>query len=220
MSFGKRELKPAPLSKLIKVSRKLLRTSALPVQQIVMERMAYKQAIPQEKGFLTGTGANQPLGVYTPSSDGISTDRDVLTGAVTTYTFDGLKNAKYSLKAQYLRNARWNLHRDGVAKIAKLKDGNGRYLWQDSVVENEPDRLLGVPVDQSEFTPNTFTASLYVGMIADFSYYWIAQSLAIEIQRLDELYARTNQVGYITRSEVDGMPVLEEAFARLKTDAS
>ena len=218
MAFGKRELKPAPLAKRIKVSKKLLRTSALPVANIVMERMAHKQAIPQEKGFLLGTGAGQPLGVYTASTDGISTGRDVLTGSATTFTFDGLKNAKYSLKAPYLRNARWNLHRDGVAIIAKLKDGDGRYLWQDSVVENEPDRLLGLPVDMSEFTPNTFTTGLYVGMLADFSHYWIAQSLAIEIQRLDELYAETNQIGYITRSEVDGMPVLEEAFARLITD--
>jgi hypothetical protein len=30
-----------------------------------------------------------------------------------------------------------------------------------------------------------------------------------------ELYAETNQVGYIGRMEVDGMPVLEEAFSRL-----
>ncbi len=37
------------------------------------------------------------------------------------------------------------------------------------------------------------------------------------IQRLAELYAATNQVGFIARKETDGMPVLEEAFARLIT---
>ena len=36
------------------------------------------------------------------------------------------------------------------------------------------------------------------------------------IQRLNELYARTNQVGFIGRLETDGMPVLGEAFARVK----
>ncbi len=37
-----------------------------------------------------------------------------------------------------------------------------------------------------------------------------------DLQVLVELYAATNQNGYIARAEVDGMPVLEEAFARLK----
>jgi hypothetical protein len=32
---------------------------------------------------------------------------------------------------------------------------------------------------------------------------------------LDELFAATNQVGLVIRSETDGMPVLAEAFARV-----
>ena len=35
-------------------------------------------------------------------------------------------------------------------------------------------------------------------------------------QRLVEVYARQNQIGYIIRVESDGMPVLAEAFARMK----
>lgn len=52
-------------------------------------------------------------------------------------------------------------------------------------------------------------------MIADFSYYWIADALSMQVQRLIELYAESNQVGYIGRLETDGMPVLEEAFVRV-----
>ena len=37
----------------------------------------------------------------------------------------------------------------------------------------------------------------------------------MELQRLDELYAATNQVGFIGRMELDGMPVLAEAFTRV-----
>ena len=36
------------------------------------------------------------------------------------------------------------------------------------------------------------------------------------VQRLVELYAETNQTGFIGRVETDGMPVLAEAFARVK----
>jgi hypothetical protein len=34
-------------------------------------------------------------------------------------------------------------------------------------------------------------------------------------QRLVELFAATNQVGFIGRRELDGMPVLSEAFVRV-----
>jgi len=50
----------------------------------------------------------------------------------------------------------------------------------------------------------------------DFSFYWIADALDMQIQRLDELYAESNQVGFIGRLETDGMPVLEDAFRRLQ----
>jgi HK97 family phage major capsid protein len=75
---------------------------------------------------------------------------------------------------------------------------------------------LGVPVYASEYAPNTFTTGLYVGIIGDYSQYWVAMALDMRIQRLNELYAATNQVGFISRAEVDGMPVIEAAFARVK----
>lgn len=215
-AFGKRELTPNPLAKRIKISNKLLRQVPA-VENLIMARLAYKFGISEEKAFLTGSGAKRPLGIFTASNDGIPTTRDVLTGSGTDYTMDGLISAKYSLKAGYQRSARWLFHRDGVAKIAKLKDSQGQYLWQPSKREGEPDMLLGVPVLQSEYVPNTFTTGQYVGMIADFSYYWIVDALDVQIQRLTELYAETNQTGFIARKETDGMPVLSEAFARIKT---
>jgi len=217
MSFGARELRPHPLAKRIKVSNKLLRASVQPVDTLVIARLAYKFGVTQEKAHLTGTGAGQPLGLFTASAMGISTGRDVSTDNTSTaITMDGLLNAKYALKGQYQRTAEWLFHRDGVKMIAKLKDNDGQYLWQPSKREGEPDMLLGRPVNMSEYVPNTFTTGLYVGMFGDFSQYWIADAMDMQVQALKELYAETNQTGYIGRLESDGMPVLEEAFARVK----
>ena len=216
MSFGQRSLTPHPLAKRIKISRTLL--NKLPsAETLVRNRLAYKFGITQEKNFLTGTGVNQPLGVFTASTQGISTSRDVSTDNTTTaVTMDGLINAKFSLKMNYWPRARWLFHRDGVKMISKLKDGSGDYIWRESTRAGEPDRLLGLPVYMSEYVPNTFTTGLYVGLLGDFGNYWIADSLNMEVQRLVELYSGTNQVGLIGRMESDGMPVLEEAFARVK----
>lgn len=216
MAFGKRVLRPHPFAKRIKVSNDLLRKSLLPAESIVLQRLAYKFGVTEEQGFMTGSGVAKPLGVFVASADGIATTRDVATGNTTTaITFDGLINAKYSVKPQYWAKASWTFHRDTVKMITKLKDGDGQYLWRPSVRDGEPDRVLGHPMDISEYAPSTFTTGLYVGLFGDMSFYWIADAMNMQMQRLAELYAETNQVGFIGRQEVDGMPVLGEAFARV-----
>jgi len=221
MKFGKRELKPHPLAKRIKVSNKLLRLASQGAEALVRERLGYKFAVTAEKAYMTGNGAGKPLGLFTASADGINTDRDVSTGNTTTgIGEDNLLEVKYALKAQYWARARWLFSREAVKQIAKLKDNDGKFLWEQSMQAGQPDRLLGFPVLMSEFVPNTFTASKYVGMFGDFSAYWIARSMDLEIQRLVELYAEKNQTGFIGRLEGDGMPVLGEPFVRIQLAAS
>lgn len=218
MTFGKRELKPNQLSKLVKVSMKLLRTSAIPVESLVSQRLAYKFAITEEKAFLLGSGTGEPLGLFTVSTDGISAARDVpSTGG--NITADSLIDAKYALKAQYRNGAQWIFHRDVVKLIAKLKDNDDQYLWRPGISLGQPDTLLNLPVNESEYAPNTVAVDNYVGIIGNFRYYWIAELMGMELQRLNELFAQTSQVGFIGRMWVDGAPVLESAFARIKIAA-
>ena len=221
MAFGRRELRPHPLAKRVKLSRKLLRQSAIDVEAFVRSRLGYKFGVTQEKAFLNGTGAQQPLGVFTASASGISTARDVSTGNTTTaIQADNLIEVKYSIKAQYWPRARWIFHRDALKQIRKLKDGDGQYLWTPGVGQSltggSGDRIIELPFLLSEFAPNTFTTGKYVGILGDFSFYQIADALSMEVQLLNELYAEQNQVGLIARMETDGAPVLEEAFARVK----
>jgi len=153
------------------------------------------------------------------SNDGIPTTRDITASSATAFTGDDLQDVKYGLKPQYRMAAAWLLHRDAVKRAAKLKDGNGQYMLQAGLSADIPDRILGLPFLESEFAPNTFTASQYVALLGDFSWYWIADALDMTIQRLVELYAESNQVGFIARYEGDGMPVQPEAFSRLKLAA-
>jgi len=216
MAFARRELTPRPLAKRIKVSNTLL-AQAPDVEALIVDRLSYIMAVPQEKKFLTGAGTTEPLGVFTASADGVPTSRDVSTGNTeTAVTFDGLISTKYMLKGQYWNRANWLFHRNVLAEVAKLKDDNKQYIWRESARVGEPDRLLGLPVYMSEYAPSTMTTGLYAGILGDFSNYWIADSKSLSIQRLVELYAATNQVGFIARAECDGMPVLGEAFVRVK----
>ena len=222
VSLGKRELKPIEMKKAVKIAYKLLRNSRIDFGGFVQERIAYKFALPQERAFLVGTGANQPLGVFTASADGIETGRDVAAASSTVLVGDDFIDALYGLKGQYQNKASWLLHRTVVKAARKLKTSQGEYIWTPegmvgkSLVGNAPGMLLGRPFYMSEYVPNTQTTGLYVGIVGDFSHYWIVDGEDMRVQVLNELYARTSQVGYHVEASCDGAPVLEEAFSRLK----
>lgn len=218
LAFGKRELKPQPYTKLIKVSKTLLR-NAPNADAKVRERMVYAAARTQEKEFLNGTGDQGALGVFVANSDGISTSRDIATGNTSSaVTYAGLVSAKMGLKQAHRNNpnTRWLFHKDAISQIMKLTDDQSRPIWQPDMRLGQPDSVLNVPVLESEFAPNTFTTGLYVGIIGNFQYYWVAESMQFEIMVAGELYMATNQNGYFCRMEFDGQPVLEEAFVRVK----
>jgi HK97 family phage major capsid protein len=216
MSFGRRDLKPQLVAKLEKVSMQLL-AKAPNVESIVGDRLAYKVGVTLENAYYNGDGNSKPLGLFTASDAGIPTSRDVSTGNTNTaITFDGLINAVGTIKEGYLAGCGWHVHRDFTTMARKLKDGQGQYLWQPSLVAGQPDTILGFPVYRTEYAPNTFTAGLYVGVFGNLNYYQIADGLNMSVQRLNELYARTNQIGFIVRAFTDGMPIFGEAFARVK----
>lgn len=216
MSFDKRELTPHPLARYIKVSKKLIRANPQ-VDGLIRDRLSARFAIVEENKFLNGSGANQPLGIFTASALGIGTSRDMSTGNTATGILpDNLVNCKYHLRAQYRRNARWVFSRDGIKMIRKLKDGEGNYIWKLGLSADRPDTILDLPFDESEYCPNVFTTGQYVGALCNWQFYWIADALSMEIQVLTELFAATNQNGYVGRKETDAMPVLEEAFVRVK----
>lgn len=215
--FGKRELTPHQLTKLVKISNKLLASSTMPIEQFIKERLGYKFGVTQESVFATGNGAQQPLGLFTASDLGIGTAYDVVgVNTATEIKADSLMDALYDLPDADQANATWMFHRTGIKMLRKIKDGNGQYIWQPGLTGGNPATILEKPYVTSEYCPHTYTSGLYVGIVGNFKYYWIVRRFALAIQVLKELYALTNQTGYVGRLEVDAMPVRGSAFRRIK----
>jgi len=219
-----RDFKPQQLTKEIDVSMKLLRTAALSPESIVRDRMAAKFAAAEEKAYLTGDGSGKPLGIFATSGTGaIPTSRDCTTAATTTaFTSDILRAARFMLRPAYRSGARWLLCTDALSKIYLFKDAvNGSYMWQPSLIAGVADTIDGFPVDESEYSPNTFTAGLYFGALVNWNKgYFIADLMDVTIQRLNELLARNSKVGFIGRKFTDGGPIDAQAFVRLKLAAT
>jgi HK97 family phage major capsid protein len=212
--YGKRTLTPNYINGSVVISRDLLR-NVPSAEGMVMEEVAINLGETLEPALLTGDGNQKPLGLMTASTDGISTTRDV-TSAATAFTFDDFVNQKFSLKLKYRNDAQWMLHRTILNQTALLKSGDGMYLWSPSRTVGEPDQILGLPVTETEWMPFATTSGLYYSLLGNFNYYWIVYELSMQMQRLIELRARTNENEYLFRAKLDGAPILEEAFVRGK----
>jgi HK97 family phage major capsid protein len=220
MAFGRRELKPSMVVKRLDVSRRLLQR--MPgVESFVLSRLAYKHAVMEEKAFLSGDGLGKPLGLFTASANGISTSRDVNSGANTAFTSDALKAGILTLKAQYRSRAIAICHRDTFTKLAQLKDGENRYYMQYNLAEPDVPRIMGIPVYESEFAPSGSTQNTYGMVVGDMSYYAIADALTTTVERVgnDTTSNNANKTYFYLRKETDAMPIMQVAFVRFKYSA-
>lgn len=67
-----------------------------------------------------------------------------------TLTADSLIDLKFKLRAKYRKNAVWVMNSNTAAKVQKLKNGNGDYIWRDRLQSGDPDTLLGLSVHYLE----------------------------------------------------------------------
>lgn len=219
--FGQRRLSPKPLAKRIKVSNTLLRVPTFDVEAYVRDCLAYKFAVPEEYAFIQGTGdATQPRGILeTPSLPTYTT------ATSNTLTGDDIINWVYTLPAAYAGQARILCNRSFIRHVRTLKTTAGDYVWQPSLQGGLPNQIVDTPYVVSDQFPTGLDANdayednAIIAVIGDFSYYWIVDALGMTVQRLNELYAETNEVGFIGRKEVDGQAVLAEAFLALEIKA-
>lgn len=226
LAFGNFELDPNPASKLVKISETLLRDSAIDIEGLIARKLGYRFGVTLEKGFLTGDGSGKPDGVFTTA--GISTARDLQlpTGNATDIlssvagTVDTFVKAKFRIKEGYHAGLVWLMNRLIFEKVALFKDSDNNYILTPAIIAGENDRIRGVAVKLSEYAPSTVSANSYVALLGNFKNYMATVVQPFRIQRLNELYAATNQVGFIGRMEADGACANEEAFIRIKASAA
>ena len=214
--FGDRELNPHPSAKRVKVSNTLLAAPGMDVESVVMQRLQYRYAATAEKAYMTGDGARKPLGLFTPSANGIPTTRDKTGGTSQVVDYALLAGMVYNQKEAYWPNCRWIFNRVILEDIRTLTNPNGQYIWQPNFQQGQPQTVLGFPIVSSEFAPAGKTTGSYIGVFGDFRFYWILDALNVTVQRNPFLYQEKNQTGFFARYEGDGAPVLAEAFTRGK----
>ncbi|MDO4548827.1 MAG: phage major capsid protein [Clostridia bacterium] len=215
-AFGQISLGAHKVGSMIRVSEELLHDSAFDLAAYITAEFARRVGAAEEEAILTGDGSHKPTGLLHAS---LGAETGVTTAAVAAITADELIDLQHSLKAGYRRRAAFIMNDAVVKLIRKLKDGAGQYLWQPGLLYGQPDTLLNQRVLTSNYMPLP-TAGNKPILYGDYSYYWLADREGRSMQRLNELYAQTDQIGFKITQRVDGRLVLTEAVKCLKMKAA
>lgn len=196
------------LGTLIKVSNELLNDSVFNLEAYISKEFGRRIGTKEEDAFFNGNGVGKPVGIFN-ATGGAQTG--ITTASATEIKADEIIDLFYSLKASYRKKAVWIVNDSTIKAIRKLKDANGNYLWQPALTSGTPDTLLGRPVYTSSYVP-TIAAGAKTIAFGDFSYYWIADRQGRNFKKLSELYAATDQTGFVATQRVDGKLILPEAI--------
>ncbi|MDE2103761.1 MAG: phage major capsid protein [Patescibacteria group bacterium] len=226
----------------IPVTEDLLEDSAVSLMPWLTDRFGETVPLLKDNMILNGTGVNQPTGILTNAGkvDGngnpLPGSAPVLyTGANGLLDADTIIDAAWALPEQYDEDARWVFNKTNTGRrIAKLKDGEGRFVWSDGLQDSGIMRMTGYknrelqdyPVALSQFAPNS-TDSSGAGIagatpivFGDLHGYSLVNRVGFSIRVLTELYAELNQILLLGRLRFGGLPAEEWRLRVIQQSAS
>lgn len=197
---------------LILASDELLEDAGLDIEQLILAQFSERIGKCEEEAFLTGDGNHKPLGLLTQAPVGaVSAEAGVL-------SVDDALDLYFSVGQEYRANAVWFMSEEAHRTLRKVKSAMGRNIWEPSLIEGEPEKLLGHPVYVSNFMPEVASGNKPI-LFGDFGYFWIGDRGKRSVKRLNERYADLGQVGFMATQRVDAKLVLPEAIKALEIKA-
>lgn len=201
---------PYKFGKLSQASEEVVADSRFDVWGEILQP-DYVQAFAEAENtyFTTGTGSSQPQGVVTGATTGVTA------ASKTAFTADELISTFFALDYKYRPNGTWMMHDTVLAYIRKMKDAEGRYLWEPGLNGETNGTLMGRPIITNNSMDSAFTTGKKLVLFGNFNYYYIGDFAGFTIQRLVELYAATGQIGFRAHKRFDGHVMLSTAFQLL-----
>lgn len=207
----------------------MLDDSDYPVEDWLQGKVANRFARQEAAAFIGGDGVGKPRGIldygFVPDADFAwgANPAAYAIGAIYTGVngdlpavplgADPLADLVDAVKAPYLPNASWMMTRAMRNKIRKLKDADGRFLYQASLDAAIPDRLMGYKVNLAEDMPALVTGAVGA-LFGDFrEAYTIADRIGLAVIR--DQVTQPGFVRWYVRRRVGGALTNPEAVKAL-----
>ena len=192
---------------LCKISKSLLNNTDIDIANFVIGKMSCAIAL-----FLD----NEIIGGKSGKIAGLSNVEQIVTAAsATAITSDDLIDLKDSLKSMFQGGAYWIMSPKTFTAVKKLKDGEGRYLFNDDIVNGFAGKILGKPVYTTDQCPDIAAGKsviYYINTAEALSGKMIEDSMQV----LNEKYATQHAIGIVAYIEVDAKIQNQQAVAVLK----
>lgn len=179
-------------SKPVIVSSELLQDSAFNLASLMGDILGERIGRIQSDEFTTGTGSSQPQGIVTGSTLGKTA------ASATAIAADELLDLIHSVDPAYRElGPAFMFHDNILLALRKLKDTTNQYLIQPRITDMVPQTIHGYPfvINQSmQSSIATGTKTVLFGLLSKFQ---IRDVNEVRLLRLNELFAQTDQVGFV-----------------------
>jgi HK97 family phage major capsid protein len=185
---------------LVQLSRELIEDSGVDILAFLATQTGNELGFRVNAGLTTGTGTNQPAGVVTQSSLGITGG----TGVTGAFTADNLINLAYSLNgaARRLPGVGWMMNTSSLGKVRTLKDTAGNYVFSPALADGN-DRVLSYPVYENPAMADTGLSAKSV-LFGHLPSYYVRMAGGLRLDRSDDYAFNADLVTFRATMRVDG----------------
>jgi HK97 family phage major capsid protein len=168
--------------------------------------------------LVNGSGTNQPTGIVTAATTGVS---GTVTGVSGAPSYANLVDLEYSVIAPYRqsRSCYWLAADKTIGGFRKITDTVGRPIWEPSAVLGSPDLLLGKPLVADPFMPAQATSAKSIAF-GDFSQYFVRLVGGVRFERSDDFAFGSDLVTFRAILRGDGTLVDRTGAIKLYVGAS
>lgn len=205
--FGEKLVGAFKYARMTLASEEMVQDALFDVAGFVGRRLGFQLGRVTNKGYVGGTGSEQPEGLIAKATVGLPG-----VSKTTGPTGDNLIDLEHSIIRPYRANGSWLMADQTLAIVRKLKDKNEQYLWQPSIQLGEPDRILGYPVYSDPDIEAIGSKKVVVGFGDVKRAYFIRDCLGVTIRVLTERYADKGQVAWRGVLRTDGRIIDQNAF--------
>ncbi len=182
----------------ILVPYELMEDAVIDIVAIIGAALGERYGRGTNRVFTTGTGANEPQGVVTGATLGVTA------AGAAAITADEVIDLEHSVDVAYRTGAAYMMHDLVLAHLRKLKaSGSGEYIWQSGFNSGAPDMLNNRPYSVNNHMATLATTAKTL-LFGDFSRYKIRRAGTIRVYRLEERYRNKDQDGFVLFGREDG----------------
>ncbi len=203
------------------VSDELMEDSQFGLEAYLATRAAERKTEIEETAFLSGTGNGQPFGILTRINGATGTPQRFTTANIGAINGDDFLRIMFALQRRHRRNASFVVGTQALLAARLLKDANNNYIWQPGLQAGDPDMIVGKPVIESpELALDMPVAGGNdVAICGELRRYRVLRRLQMQVKRLEELRALTDEVGFRFRWRTGGDVMRLEGFRSLRVRA-